>query len=601
MKTIYIYILAVLIGFSSCEDFLDKTPDEQLTLEAIFTNIDNVNEWLAHGYSSIEDPVKLYQNSNIWPFMSNEGVIPDTWGDGWHRSPEFIRGQWTTQSGIADNYEDIYKKIRHLHIFLDEVKPIPSQNLTEKNVADLKNQARFLRAYYYSILVQRYGPVPLITGVLPLDITIEQLPAREPYDVIVDWISNELSELALVLPETRDGGDYGRPTKGAALAIKSRLLLYAASPQFNGNTEPSYLDLENPGGEKLFNSTYDENKWKKAADAAKEVIDLNMYSLYIEFDTSDQIDALKSYRNTFLSTESEGNTELIFVRPGGGDIAGQERHQTPRTLQGYGGHGVTQEMVDAFRMADGSNISDSPDYDETSFSSSDDTYTESGTFNMYVGREPRFYAVVMYNNRLWSNPNIKSNPNYRVDFTYNGSDGREFNHDSPATGYLLNKFINPESDPTEGSFPYRPGILYRMAEIYLNYAEALNEYDPGNTDILTYLNLIRVRGGLPELSGSFTQEEMRELIRTERQIELCFENAHRFFDIRRWKIADEVYSDNIHGMNVSGTSATIGNGSTDFYRRIRVYTVNYDKRTDLLPIPQYIIERNPQLVQNPDW
>ena len=108
MKHIYIFIL-VIFALTACEDFLEKTPDEALTVEKVFQNKENVNQWLAHGYATIPDPVKLYQNSNIWPFMSNEGVIPDTWGDGWHRSPEFIRGQWTPSSGICDNYEDIHK------------------------------------------------------------------------------------------------------------------------------------------------------------------------------------------------------------------------------------------------------------------------------------------------------------------------------------------------------------------------------------------------------------------------------------------------------------------------------------------------------------
>ena len=243
-------------------------------------------------------------------------------------------------------------------------------------------------------------------------------------------------------------------------------------------------------------------------------------------------------------------------------------------------------------MADGTTIEESTTYNETVFSTTDDQYTPAGTYNMYTGREPRFYATVMYNNRTWSNPglSVSGQVNYQVDFTYNGADGRKVNHDCPPTGYLLNN-----------NFPYRPGILYRLAEIYLNYIEALNESDPGNSDIIAYLNLIRVRGGLPELTNSYSQDQMRELIRRERQIELCFENAHRFFDIRRWKIAAEVYNQDIHGMNIQGTSPTIGDGQENFYRRILVYRVNYGKKTNLLPIPQYVIDRNIKLVQNPDW
>lgn len=602
MKKIIIILSIVFVFFSCDQDYLDKTPDDLLTTEDVFSDKDQTFQWLANAYGAIPDYHFQFFDNEVWPYMSGEGLLPKELSDDVFHASRFVFGKWTTNSQICDVYENTYEKIRQIHIFLNRVQVNTEAQLTVPQVEAWKAEARFLRAYYYAILLRRYGPVPLILEELPGNLLPQDFPRRNPYDEIVDFIASELTAVAAILPDKRSANDIGRPTRGSALAVLSRTLLYAASPQFNGN--PDYASFTGSDGQALFNGSYDENKWKKAADISKQLIDLGHFELF----TSAENDPALSYRDLFLTPVSE-NSELIFVRPKvdtriNPNFNLHERFLTPKALGGANLGGITQEMVDAFRMENGLEITDpNSGYAENGFAASDGRYHEQGTFLMYAHREPRFYAQVMYNDRPWSNPALIFNnqANYRCNFTFNGPDGRAINQDTPITGALVHKFVHPTSQPNQGIFAYRPGVLYRLGEIYLNYVEALNEYSPGHPDILLYLNKIRERGGIPALTGGYNQEEMRTLIRKERQIELAFECGHRFWDIRRWKIASEVYAKGSSGMNIFGTNPTIGNSDSDFYKRTYLYDFLYHERTNLLPIPQYIMDRNPNLVQNPGW
>jgi len=213
---------------------------------------------------------------------------------------------------------------------------------------------------------------------------------------------------------------------------------------------------------------------------------------------------------------------------------------------------------------------------------------------MYVNREPRFYVNVGYCGSLWP---YNGEGDKQMEFYYTGSSGKQGSRDIPKYGYISFKNIHPNSNVRLGQNVSRPFVLYRYAEVLLNYIESLNEYDPGNGDIQKYLNMIRQRAGLPDVKSSLSQTEMREKIHHERRVELAIENL-RYFDIRRWKIAKSVNSGNMIGMNMDA-----GNSLSDpqFFKRTIIANRIYLNSYDLFPIPQSEIDRNSNLVQNPGW
>jgi hypothetical protein len=220
--------------------------------------------------------------------------------------------------------------------------------------------------------------------------------------------------------------------------------------------------------------------------------------------------------------------------------------------------------------------------------------TLTGTYNMYCNREPRFYISVMFNEEWHRRENRKTN------FLLNQADGGP-TWDAPQNGYLVRKKVHPDYDPRNGTNPYRPGILYRLGEAYLNYAEALNETEPGHPDILTYLNLVRERAGIPVLAADPGQDAMREIIRRERRVELNCEGI-RYSDIRRWKIGEDVLNEDFAGMNFFGTeNSDDPNNPNAFYKRTVYQKRFFTKKNYWFPVPQSEIDKNPNLVQNPFW
>ncbi|WEK35363.1 MAG: RagB/SusD family nutrient uptake outer membrane protein [Candidatus Pseudobacter hemicellulosilyticus] len=598
--------LAILLSFSSCNKFLDQQPDDILTKEMVFNDEQRVQQWLAAIYKYIPDPYWDYGRALGFNPLADEVQIPLTWSSfGWWPA-NVQQGNWNPSMGTYDFWGNTYKAVRSAYIFLDNVKPLPAQTLSQQQVDMMKLEARFLIAYYYSQMLELYGPFPLVTRLIDADAAIEDLLLpRTPFDQIVDHLDKELLDLANQLPTylASENTDFGRPTRGIALAVRARMLLVAASPLYNGN--PMYQQLKNTDGTALFTASYDANKWKKAADATRLLLDLaetGVYDLYKEY-RNGAIDPFLSFQNLFL-TPGNSNKEIIFARADC-NIGEYDKHSQPRGFGGNGGYGITQELVDAFYTRNGLPIADDPEYSEDGFSTTDGLYTNTswklgnqaateglvtpkGTFNMYVNREPRFYITVRYNGQ-WI-PKEGRNTQF-----YNGGWDGLPSYDSPPCGYLVRKRVHPESIPRNSYTPYRPGILFRLGEFYLNYAEALNEYDPQHTDIEKYMNRIRERAGVPNLSSTLKgqQAAMREAIHAERRVELATEGK-RYMDMRRWLIAQTVFTKPVTGMNTQA-------GSGDFFKRTSFMSRAFDSKMYLWPIYQQYIDRNPNLLQNPGW
>ncbi|MEI3797518.1 MULTISPECIES: RagB/SusD family nutrient uptake outer membrane protein [unclassified Chitinophaga] len=589
----YTLLAVILVIAAGCKKgFLDQVPDDRITIEEIFSRKRTTEEYLANVYSYVRDESNQWQ-SNPWTGASDEADM--TWARSGYNSYFMNIGSWDPTSGFFDFWIDNYKGIRSATYFMENADKC-QEILNQPGGADIikryKAEARFLRAYLYFGLLRQYGPVPLLgeSALLP-DVPFEQTQIpRSSYDECVNFVAAELDRAAQDLPlQQSDELEYGRITKPVAMAVKARMLLYAASPQFNGNAD--YASFTNQDGQPLVSTTYDVNKWKKAADAAKAVIDLNLFQLYRVNDASGAYDPFASCRDAIMSP---WNKEVIFARAGNG-VDQWEVHCSPRFAGGWSGVAATQQMVDAFFMENGKAIDETGSgYVSSGFSTADTRYTTAGTYNMYVGREPRFYVCITYNGMTWFN---KSEGEKKVELFNTGNTGKRGTYDYSRTGYLVRKNYHPDTYPRLGRYVYRPFVLFRLAEMYLSYAEALNEAEPGNADILKYINLIRDRAGIPALPGGLSQTEMRERIRRERRVELAFE-CHRYFDTRRWKIAEQTDGGPFYGMDVdAGTSLT----DLSFYKKTVFETRIFQKKHYLFPIPQSEIDRNKKLVQNPGW
>ena len=275
--------VAVIPFFSSC-DYLDKEPDDMLTIDAVFDNADYTKQWLAGVYNLVPDPLWEYMNFAGYGYymMSDETQMASSLGQfGWGHLMNVQQGSCTpTQIITGKNlWKETYQKVRSGLIFLERVKEIPDQRQTVELVERYKNEVRFLIAYYYSRMLEVYGPFPLITSLIDVNDSGEVLKKElTPYDEIVNYLDNEFMELSKILPSSYDNVNIGRPTSGACLALRARMLMFAASPLFNGNED--FKDVVNKDGTPLFSQSKDNKKWEKAAVAAKLVIDLPEYDLY---------------------------------------------------------------------------------------------------------------------------------------------------------------------------------------------------------------------------------------------------------------------------------------------------------------------------------
>lgn len=598
LKYLFLLLLAGSTVLPACnKDFLNQVPDDRITIDQVFARRKYTEAYLANIYSYV--PNDAYRNTSPWEGMSDDADITyDRPGSGYDTYPINL-GNWNPASGYFNYWTTFYRGIRSATYFMSrvdenvEIKALP-------NGADLikqfKAEARALRAYFYYCIIRQYGPCillgnTLISGDLAPTEAEMQLP-RNSFDECVDFIVFELDEAAKSLPKhfTEQGDtEYGRLTQAFCKAVKSRTLLLSASPLFNGNTD--YSGLTNKDGKQLISQQYNPDKWRIAADAAKELMSGYGLSLFRKNDASGTFDPYLSTRDVFLDP---WNTEVIYARPSN-SLSGWERSVSPRLCNGYAAVAVTQQLVDEFEMENGKGIREAGSgYVETGFSTAATKYAPKGTYNMYVNREPRFYVNVSYNGSPWINTTEGAKT---IETYFTGNTGKKGSWDFPRTGYIARKNIHPDSNPRISKYVARPFVMFRYAEVLLNYIEALNEYDPGNADIAIYLNQIRDRAGLPPVAAGLGQSEMRAKIWHERRVELALESL-RYFDTRRWKIAEQTDGGPFYGMNVdAGTKLT----DLVFYQRTIFERRVFQKHYYLFPIPQSELDRDPKLVQNTGW
>lgn len=608
-----IFFPAILAGilFSSCKKFLDVVPSEVITSENIWGDINNANRALARLYNAL--PMETRSNTDIW---SSTDEAKNHW-----ESPVSLlynNGAWGPTNNPFGNYEGTYSDIRKANLFIANIESVPlnaeQATFYGPRIPRFKAEARFLRAFYYFQLFKKYGAVPIIDGILNLDDPAASQLSRNSSDELVDFIVKELDEIVPLLPLNYETADVGRITRGAALALKSRTLLYAASPLFNGNR--LYANIKNADGKQLFNQVYDAEKWKKAADAAKQVLDLNIYSMY----NPTPGNPVNNYAQLFYTREYD-ETILAYSN---GDNKDFEWDLIPNGAQ-FAGHGrfsVLQELIDAYEMKNGYPINvtgsgyvsmgtwNGQMWDGLKFS------PVSNVSNMYKDRDPRFYASIFFQHSVWRLEKVGrpvklawwGNNN-------NNSDGWPKGGTNCESGYNIRKWNSPEVDLKNGTGDAHRNIpIFRLAEIYLNYAEALNEYQAApDQKVYDAINAVRARVSMPPLPilpSDQTKQGMRERIRNERRIELAFE-SHRFWDVRRWLIAKQVDNTNVHGMNARPTTGELTRsgfnvnseeaGLAVFYSTVSIQSRIFQDKHYLMPIPKSEIDKDPNMVQNFGW
>lgn len=660
---LYLYLIlliAVVSGpLSSCKKYMnmDHFFKDRMNVDTLFVKKDYAEQWLADVYTHLRGENLDVASKDYAPFnlISDDMFFGDRGDELDGRSYKNYKNGEYTESWVQGSWGSCYQGIRKASIFIYNIDR--NREMSKQEIAGRKAEARFLRAYYYWLLIRKYGPVPLVPD-QGIDYTLPYealaLP-RSHYDSCVNFITRELAIAARDLSPDRTNRDIVRPTKGAALAARAKVYLYAASPEFNGNAEMA--DLVDNEGKPLISQTYNEEKWARAAAAAKDVMDLGIYRLFTApFNANDQgqaqpktivppynprysdasfpngwkdIDPFESYRQLFNGAlTASGNPELIFSRVTELNGVGPEalaKHQTPYSMGGWNAHGITQKQCDAYYTNNGSDIPVNPRVPGFTSNAADHLPLPAGVSLQYADREPRFYASVAYNGSIWYRLSaLDANLRSKQIFYYRGEpDGKQ--PASPQfhvrTGLGVKKFVNPidsHDGKVLGSFvvpKYEPAIRY--AEVLLIYAEALNELggtynipDYGGatthaisrniTEMSKAISQVRIRAGLPDFDGGTysAKEAFRKALKRERQIELLGEN-HRYYDLRRWKDAPVEEATPVMGCNMDMTVA-----QRDLFHTpvvIPSFPTIFVKKMYLWPIAHEELRRNRKLTQNPGW
>ena len=554
----YIYISAAIsIAFtlSSCNGFLDREEDSFIDKTATFDSYNRTKQYLTYAYTLLPDGLNRFSREAMLASATDDAEFAIESAE----IQQFNNGSWNALNNPDDVWNRYFSGISKCctllentnHVNLDISRLDPDKQVeyanSLKDIRMWRAEARFLRAYFHFELLKRYGPIPIVTSTLSINGNYDNTP-RPTMKEVVDFIAKECDIAADTLEPTpwRNVNDaFGRATKGAALALKSRLLLYAASPL--------YVDF---GDTNEANKPTDVALWKSAADAAKAVIDLNQYEL------------ASSYADLFKNDFQ--NKEYIFVRRYAAN-SDFEKSNFPVSFGGKGGTNPSQNLVDDYEMLDG-----------TPFDWNDPAKAA----QPFENRDARLRATILMNMAPFKGKKVATYPE--------GADASP-NPNATKTGYYLRKFLNEDVNiQTGGSSGGHVVPLFRLAEIYLNYAEALNECDPTNPDIALYLNKVRNRASLPNVSA-LSQEQMRAVIQHERRVELAFEE-HRSWDVRRWKIASSTLGTPLMGVQIE--RKPLG-GYT--YMPVKVEQRVFQPKMYWYPIPQSEVLKLKQWKQNNGW
>ncbi len=645
---------ATMLITPSC-DFLDVVPSEQVKVNDAMEKYTGVLGFLysAYAFSKNGSVGELPYGSYLSDLNTSTDEIlnPNTWVAEY--SPGKILMNTLTSQNATAIWKHNYNGIGQCMLFkekLIECKVEERGIVPPEELRVWRAEADALIAYYHLVLLKRYGPVVILENRLPLTAKPSEFPGRRHFDYCVDWICNRLEVAAKDLPATQDVKSSGRMTKTICYALIAQARLLAASPLYNGKFPyknfKNVVDNNDGYGTELISMTYDPAKWVKAKEAADFAINYAegeggralytaddyetmlgktaaqaLTDLYIPGNVTDDFKKAV-YRMRFLhyACEGDGNREMIMVA--NSDLSTMIRYgQLPKNVMtatnksivtGYSGYNPTLNMVKAFYTADGKTIEG-----DENFTPEEDWYKPAGLagtdrariINLHVGREPRFYAWIGFDGgdygcNLYNGKALTLN---LVDKTKQGYD-RAKPRDHSSTGYHCQKFLLPtyRFNLADGGTPSQlwPTIaVIRLAELYLIRAEACAAIggEENQAQAIADLNKIRNRAGVPDLTADMITSDMTlmDWVRRERQIEF-FSEGKRYFDLRRWAIADKVLGPGMRqGLNcLASENPTV----EEFNKPIRLpYPYTWGPRLYLYPLYYKDVYANPQLVQNPGY
>lgn len=539
----------IFLGISFCiscsKNNLEIEPTDRLSDAIVFSDPATANLFLNDMYNSLNAGPYPTVFTNVASEVSNEPL--DNFTDNTTYGPGaglpsmqlFDAGSYGAANTLFDNqWKNMYTNIRKCNLFIEKITPSDFDEATKKQMIA---EARFLRAYFYKQLNDLYFGVPIITKTLNNETQGDEIfYARNTYEECVEFLQTELQAAADDLPVSYTGKDIGRATRGAALGLKGEEELYAG-------------------------------KWQDAVNTNKLIMDENNYSLFPD------------YAGLFY-TNNENNEEVLFDIQFASVLKPKGINQYQGVVDvpkggGWGSGDPTQNIVDEYEFTDGKTEAEgsamfNPD-------------------NPYTNREKRFYASVIYDGSTWKGKVVYTRlgiPNNSNEINLTGKSGN-----CGRTGYFVKKTQDstlPNNNVTLDGNNY---IVLRYAEILLNYAEAQNELNGPDQSVYDAVNLIRVRAGQPQLPAALSKDDMRKRIRHERRIELAFEGKY-FYDIIRWKTATEIFNNPVYGMKITEQNGKL------VYEKVPVRNIKFDAAKNYKqPIPQYALDQNTKLVQNPGY
>jgi hypothetical protein len=651
----YIFLIILFIA-SGCKDFLDVVPDDIATLEDAFALRTNAQKYLHTCYSY------LPRHGNAW---NNIGLTAsdEIWFDGQQVNGT---GAWALARDLQNSFNPIFnmwsggnatpnsgnlgagdpggdfglwRGIRECNTFLENVSDeskIPDLSSVERN--HWLGEVEFLKAYYHFYLLRMYGPIPIMRENIPISASKEEVQVeRQPVDEVFEYIVELLDQAATKLDlTTADPNEYGKANRVIALSLKAKVLLYAASPLFNGNTDMSSLVMKD--GTPLFNQEVSTEKWARAKEAIQVAIDAAEsagHSLYVfennlpelSDTTILELSLRQAVTENFNSEIIWGNTQSRTGITGGYDniqqlcipplVTGVDHNDARKILGGtyrmaklfYSSHGVPIEEDRLFDFTD----EISPMVSDSSYR----YYVKLGqrTARLNFDREPRFYSSMSFNRAVWykSTGDLGEDDDntYTVNSYLGEVAGSSHTWNKNYTGYFIKKLVDWTANSKTGESGFNSFKEYawpemRLAELYLMHAEAANEAGDDEAEVFRYLNKVRERAGLLNVDEAWqfysknpgkyqTQSGRREIIKQERMIELAFE-GHRFWDLRRWKDALEELN-----KPIKGWLTTEGDDYVSYYQLTTLWVKEFTPRDYFWPIADQDLLENPNLLQNVGW
>ena len=638
-------MIIVLVAGSCTKTFLNVVPDNVPTIDNAFASKTEAEKYLFTCYAYLpgeEDPTYnpgLTASDETW-IEDNEIHIRSTnvaqLPRGGQNTSDPIVNYWdgTRDGAFNSNGNGMFRAIRDCNVFLENISDLTRvPDLDVDTRQRWIGEAKFLKAYYHFLLFRAYGPIPVVDKNIPISAPLSETQVkRQAVDSVVNYISNLLDSAAVTLPVSiaNTASELGRVTQTIALSLKAKLLVYAASPLYNGNTD--FGALQGKDGHSLFNSTYSAAKWQRAATACKAAIDactaqgISLYTFQTPAGTTLTDTTVKqmSIRNAM---SEPWNSELVwglthsnlglgaFFQSIGAAAFDRSYIQNGGITYGNALMGPTLKMARMFYTQNGVPIDEDKTLDFSNYSALR-IATHGERFNIKEGettarlnfeREPRFYANIGFDRCIWYMANSPSHSDENTFYLFCRAGEFGQNSPIPITTMYMKKILNWHFDWNTRLLLVYPYPLIRLADLYLLYAEALNESgDAPSTDVYTYVNLIRARAGLTTVQNAWstysnnptkytTKAGMRSIIQRERAIELCFE-GQRYWDLLRWKTAAQELVGNVTGWDRTAKTPDL------FYRELTFYTRRFVAPRDYLwPLKDDDLLNNPNLVQNPNW